>query len=224
MLNYQTIFDGVYLFENALTSEEESYFLSLYEANKHFLYTPVLSSGRSMSLQMTCFGKHWNAKTYRYSTQREDCDQQTVQEFPSQANQILAKFLFPFNKTYLSEFPPLPFDREYFPEWDVGIMNLYNSKAKLGLHADNSESLKTMQSGHPIVSVSFGASCLFRIEGVVREDSRYEDIVLNSGDVLLLGGASRMRYHSVLQILKDEEREISVLPPGSRLNFTFRKF
>jgi alkylated DNA repair protein (DNA oxidative demethylase) len=210
-MNYQTIFDGAYLFSNALTSEEETYFASLYERNKHLLYTPILSSGRSMSLEMTCFGKHWNPKTYQYSIRREDYDQQMVEEFPSQTNEILAKFLFPFND-------------QYQPEWDIGILNYYSSKAKLGLHADNSESLETMQSGHPIVSVSFGASCVFRMGGYSRTDKQYKNVVLNSGDVLIFGGPSRMRYHSVIQIVENEEQSFTCLPSNARLNFTFRKF
>lgn len=207
---YQTIFDSVYLFEEALSFEETNYFLSLYEENKDTIYTPVLSSGRSMSLQMTCLGKHWNPKTYQYSVCREDYDQQTVQEFPLQVNQILAKFL-------------IPFQNQYKAEWDIGIMNVYNSQAKLGLHIDNSESIETMLSGHPIISLSFGASCVFRIGGFSRFEE-YQDIVLNSGDVLIFGGPSRMRYHSVLKISKNDEQKFSVLPPTTRLNFTFRKF
>lgn len=213
-LNYQTVVDGTYLFSNSLSLEEKNYFLSLYKEYKHLLYTPILSSGKAMSLQMTCFGKHWNPKTYQYCECRDDYDQQPVTVYPFKLNEILNKFL-------------LPFENQYKPEWDIGIMNCYDTgnkfKPKLGLHVDNSESLETMQSGHPIISISLGASCLFRIGGFSRRDSEYQDIALHSGDVLIFGGPSRMRYHSVLGI-ENGKQIAEGISTNIRVNFTFRKF
>src|SRR5689334_17519271 len=46
-------------------------------------YTPVVRGGASMSIKMVCLGRHWNAKTYRYQTDRADYDGLEVQELPS---------------------------------------------------------------------------------------------------------------------------------------------
>jgi hypothetical protein len=66
-------------------------------------------------------------------------------------------------------------------------VNLYaEATGRLGDHVDNSESPAALASGYPVVSLSAGASCAFRIGGPARTDP-YEQHTLDSGDLVIFG-------------------------------------
>lgn len=203
-MKYETVFDGVYHFQNTITDSEKQAILDLYEQSKHETYAPVLKSGHSMNLDMTCFGKHWSAVDYKYHDSRVDYDREPVKPVPSFLNDIAKRhneIVFP----------------EHEPIWDIGLMNFYRGKSTLGLHKDDSESRETLKSGHPVVSFSLGASCIFRIGGLFRNDET-QDIILADKDVLIFGGRSRLRYHGVVKVLKTENQK------DERINITLRKY
>ncbi len=68
----------------------------------------------------------------------------------------------------------------------------------MGLHQDRDE--KDLSA--PIVSLSLGADCRFRMGGVKR-GGKTQSFVLSSGDALVFGGPSRLAYHGVEKILAD---------------------
>jgi alkylated DNA repair protein (DNA oxidative demethylase) len=105
-------------------------------------------------------------------------------------------------------------------EPDICIMNYYSSDAKMGVHQDKDERPETIASGAPIVSVSLGDAARFVIGGLSRRDPT-QAIVLRSGDVLVMGGPSRLRYHGVTRILPGTAPEGT--GPG-RFNLTFRQW
>ena len=49
-----------------------------------------------------------------------------------------------------------------------------------------------------------------------------EALMLESGDVFVFGGASRLRYHGVSRVLPDTAP--SFLGPAGRFNLTFRRY
>lgn len=104
-------------------------------------------------------------------------------------------------------------DYEAGPE--ACLINLYRGKAKLGMHRDEDE--KNFFA--PIVSVSLGDSATFRIGGLKRRDPSMA-ITLNSGDVLVMGGPSRLRYHGIDRILPGTS---DLLDEGGRINLTMRR-
>src|SRR6201981_2591671 len=67
------------------------------------------------------------------------------------------------------------------------LINYYGPTAKMGLHQDRDEA----DFAAPVVSLSLGDSCLFRVGGGTRRDPT-RSIRLNSGDVLVLGGDMRL--------------------------------
>jgi len=70
------------------------------------------------------------------------------------------------------------------------------------------------------VSVSIGDACDFEYK--MENDDPPQKIRLNSGDVLIFGGPSRMIYHSVTKIYpKTTSKELSIPKPG-RINLTYR--
>jgi alkylated DNA repair protein (DNA oxidative demethylase) len=78
---------------------------------------------------------------------------------------------------------------------DACLVNRYVPGARLSLHQDRNE----RDFGAPIVSVSLGLPAVFLFGGTRRTDSPRR-VPLAHGDVVVWGGASRLRYHGVLPI------------------------
>jgi alkylated DNA repair protein (DNA oxidative demethylase) len=97
---------------------------------------------------------------------------------------------------------------------DACLVNRYAPGARLSLHQDRDE----RDYGAPIVSVSLGMSATFLFGGHARTDPTAK-VLLQHGDVVVWGGADRLRYHGVMP-LKDEPH---ALLGSQRINFTFRK-
>ena len=99
-------------------------------------------------------------------------------------------------------------------------MNFYADGAKLGVHQDKDERPATIAAGIPIVSVSLGDDARFVVGGLSRREPTFP-VILKSGDVLVMGGASRLRYHGVTRVLP------GTAPMGTgpgRFNLTFRQW
>ena len=97
---------------------------------------------------------------------------------------------------------------------DACLINRYDPGARLSLHQDRNES----DFGQPIVSVSLGLPATFLFGGESRAE-KARRVELTHGDVVVWGGASRLRYHGVLP-LKDGAH---ALLGRHRINLTFRK-
>ena len=95
------------------------------------------------------------------------------------------------------------------------LVNFYSDSAKMGLHQDRDES----DFSAPVVSVSLGDDCLFRVGGTKRTDPT-QSLRLRSGDVVVLGGTSRLAFHGVDRIHPDTS---TLLKNGGRINLTLRR-
>lgn len=95
------------------------------------------------------------------------------------------------------------------------LVNFYDAGAKLGLHRDEDEE----EFAAPVLSLSLGDSCLFRIGGLKREDPT-RSFRLSSGDVVLLAGRSRLAFHGVDRIYPGSS---TLLDGGGRINLTLRR-
>jgi alkylated DNA repair protein (DNA oxidative demethylase) len=100
------------------------------------------------------------------------------------------------------------------------LVNLYRgADAKLGLHIDADEDAHDA----PVVSISLGDTALFRLGGPTRQ-SPTRSLKLSSGDVVVLGGASRRYYHGVDRIYPGTSTLLADwLPEGGRINLTLRR-
>ncbi len=94
------------------------------------------------------------------------------------------------------------------------LVNFYASTAKMGLHQDRDE--QTFDA--PVVSISLGDTCLFRVGGKNRSDPTHS-IKLQSGDVIVLGGEGRLAFHGVDRIYPGT----STLLKSGRINLTLRR-
>ncbi|MCB1954471.1 MAG: DNA oxidative demethylase AlkB [Rhodocyclaceae bacterium] len=97
---------------------------------------------------------------------------------------------------------------------DACLINRYRPGAKLSLHQDRDEH----SLDQPIVSLSLGLPARFRFGGADRR-ARLRQTVLESGDVVVWGGASRLAYHGVLPL----EDGLHPLTGACRLNLSFRR-
>ena len=97
---------------------------------------------------------------------------------------------------------------------DSCLVNFYGEGAKMGLHQDRDEA----DTQWPVVSVSLGDDAQFRIGGVSRSDPT-KSVWLNSGDIVVLTGASRLAYHGIDRIKFGSSR---LLDRGGRINVTLR--
>ena len=97
---------------------------------------------------------------------------------------------------------------------DACLVNRYAPGARLSLHQDRDE----RDYGAPIVSVSLGLPAVFLFGGLRRAD-RPARVQLQHGDVVVWGGAARLRFHGVLPLAAGQH----ALLGAARVNLTFRK-
>ena len=95
------------------------------------------------------------------------------------------------------------------------LINFYAPQARMGMHQDKDE----MELNAPVISISLGDSCLFRI-GTTEKQGKTHSIRLNSGDVIMFGGNARLAYHGVDRIYPNTSTLLKV--PG-RVNLTLRR-
>jgi DNA oxidative demethylase len=95
------------------------------------------------------------------------------------------------------------------------LVNYYGPAAKMGLHQDRDE----CAFDAPVVSLSLGDTCLFRIGGLRRADPT-RTVRLASGDAMVLGGDARLAFHGVDRIMPGSS---TLLPYGGRINLTLRR-
>jgi DNA oxidative demethylase len=95
------------------------------------------------------------------------------------------------------------------------LVNVYDAAARMGLHQDRDED----DLAAPVVSLSLGDSCLFRVGGVERK-APTRSFRLHSGDAIVIGGASRLAFHGVDKLYPGTS---TLLAGGGRINVTMRR-
>jgi alkylated DNA repair protein (DNA oxidative demethylase) len=162
----------------------------------------VTPGGHVMQVAMTncgSFGWHSDRRGYRYATQ----DPQTGRPWPGMPDALL--------QLAVEAAAVAGFDG-YVP--DACLINRYAPGTRLSLHQDRDEDDRIA----PIVSVSLGLPATFLFGGFARADKTVR-VPLRHGDVVVWGGADRMRFHGVLPVRPGRH----ALLGEQRLNLTFRK-
>lgn len=95
------------------------------------------------------------------------------------------------------------------------LVNFYAPQARMGLHQDRDEK----EFAAPVVSVSLGDDCLFRIGWTKRNDPT-ASLRLKSGDVIVFGGEARLCFHGVDRIYTGTS---TLLKGEGRINLTLRR-
>ncbi len=166
----------------------------------------VLPTGGVMSVRTVCLGWHW--VPYKYLPIAADTDGAPVKPFPD--------WLADLGRQAVADaYGDAGVAAAYQP--DVALVNFYDEAAKMGMHVDKDE-----RSEAPVVSLSVGASCLFRFGNTRHRNRPWHDVVLESGDLFVFGRASRFAYHGVVKTLAGTDRPDLGLPAG-RINVTLRE-
>lgn len=95
------------------------------------------------------------------------------------------------------------------------LVNFYADIAKMGLHQDRDE----LDLAAPVLSVSLGDDCLFRV-GQTSREAPTKSFRLRSGDLVMLGGEGRLAFHGVDRIYPATS---TLLKNGGRINLTLRR-
>jgi alkylated DNA repair protein (DNA oxidative demethylase) len=166
---------------------------------------PRVPTGHLMTVQSVCLGWHW--RPYAYSRTADDTDGAPVKPLPPEVVSLArAAVADTFGPGAGAAYEP-----------DAAIVNLYAPGAKLGLHQDGEE-----PADAPVVTISLGDTCVFRLAGVDRRTGPFTDVELASGDLLVFGGPSRRIYHGVPKVEPGTAPDGLGLPPG-RLSITVRE-
>ncbi len=165
------------------------------------LYVPVMpGTGKPMSVRMTnCGSLGWvtdKERGYRY----QPTHPATGNPWPA----LPAELMELWEKLAGYSKPP-----------EACLVNFYSDDAKMGLHQDKDEN----EFGAPVLSISLGNSCLFRVGGLDRKDPT-GSFKLQSGDIVLLGGEGRLAFHGVDRIYSGTS---TLLKNGGRINLTLRR-
>jgi alkylated DNA repair protein (DNA oxidative demethylase) len=165
------------------------------------LYTPTMPrTGKPFSVRMTNYGPlGWVSDRkggYRYQAEHPV----TGRPWPVMPRMLLEVW------ANVAGYPAPP---------EACLVNLYGPAARMGSHRDEDEE----ETAAPVVSISLGDDATFHIGGLQRAGPKLRRI-LKSGDVVVLGGASRMAYHGIDRIHPGTS---SLLPEGGRLNLTLRR-
>lgn len=161
------------------------------------LFSPVTPSGRKMSVRMTSAGRYgWvsDKRGYRYADRHPN-----GVAWP------------PVPESALSIWHKLVSARR---DPDCCLLNFYSAEARMGLHQDRDEADFTW----PVLSVSLGDDGLFRMGNDTR-GGKTQSVWLSSGDVVVMGGEARLKFHGVDRI---RGQSSSLLEKGGRLNLTMR--
>ncbi|MDX2287552.1 MAG: alpha-ketoglutarate-dependent dioxygenase AlkB [Hyphomicrobiaceae bacterium] len=164
-------------------------------------YRPVMPrTGKPFSVEMTnCGPLGWvsdQAGGYRYQAAHPI----TGTPWPAMPDRLLTLW------AEVSNWPGPP---------EACLVNRYRAGARLGSHADTDEAEPTA----PVVSISLGDDAVFHLGGL-RRDHPKQRMWLRSGDVVVLGGQSRLFYHGVDKVLAGSSQ---VVPGGGRINLTLRR-
>lgn len=165
------------------------------------LYRPTMpKTGTPMSVRMTnCGSLGWvtdKERGYRYQATHPV----TGEPWPPIPEPLLALW------RQVASYPKEP---------EACLVNFYEPSARMGLHQDRDE--QDLEA--PVVSVSLGDTCLFRVGGA-RRDEPTKSFKLASGDVVVLGDEGRLAFHGVDRIYPTTS---ALLAKGGRINLTLRR-
>jgi alkylated DNA repair protein (DNA oxidative demethylase) len=166
-----------------------------------------MPSGGVMSVRTACLGWHWVPS--RYSRTAEDVDGAPVKPFPGWLADL-------GRRAVADAYGDQEAARGYQP--DVALINFYDAAAKMGMHADSDE-----RSPAPVVSLSLGAACVFRFGNAQSRNRPWTDVRLESGDLFVFGGQSRLAYHGVTRTIPGTGDAEDIGLPTGRLNITLRE-
>ncbi|GMH38757.1 hypothetical protein BSKO_06641 [Bryopsis sp. KO-2023] len=181
-------------------------------------YTPSYTDGAELSLKMMCLGKHWDPRSRSYEDVRSSVDGARPPPIPDLLKELVQQSLKAASKSWGNKYPEM--------DPNVCLCNFYTPESSLGLHQDKEEGPESCRRRIPVVSFSIGATGSF-VFNKKQSMEGASSIDLESGDVLVFGGPSRMVFHGLRKIYPEtmppELASLANMRLG-RLNLTFRQY
>jgi DNA oxidative demethylase len=199
-MNKVDITEGVVLLKNAVETSHLRSLIEQISAQAPFRQMAI-KGGKLMSAQMTnCGTLGWTSSEggYRYTTH----DPIGGNAWPTMPDAFRELAINCAAQAGFEDFDP-----------DGCLINRYSAQAQMGSHQDRDEH----DLRQPIVSVSIGCDAVFKLGGLQRSDPM-QKLLLSDGDVLVWGGVSRLRFHSVGSPLASMTESVQ-----ERFNLTFRR-
>ncbi len=202
-----TILPGCRYYPGYFSREEQVALVRLLRkaADAAPFFAPTMPrTGKPFSVRMTNLGSlGWVSDReggYRYQATHPE----TGRPWPSIPETVLAVW------RAVAEYPHDP---------EACLVNYYEATARMGLHQDRDEA----DFAAPVVSISLGDACRFRIGGETR-GSPTRSLKLSSGDVVAFGGPARLAFHGVDRIYPGPSSLLADwFPEGGRVNLTLRR-
>ena len=196
------IYDGVKHFPGLIGRAGQDSLVEVLRAavSQAPLFIPLMPrTGRPFSVRMTNLGPlGWvsDRNGYRYQPNHPE----TGQPWPAMPEALLDVW------RKVANYAALP---------QACLVNFYQGGAKMGLHQDKDEE----DFSAPVVSISLGDTALFRFGGTER-GGKTSTLKLASGDVLVMGGKSRLCFHGIDRVYSGTS---TLLKEGGRINLTMRR-
>lgn len=162
--------------------------------------------GHEMSVKTVCLGWHW--QPYKYTREATDVNGRRVLPFP--------EWMVRVGRVAVAEAYGLDASETELYVPDTALANYYDADSRMGMHQDRDE-----VSLEPVVSLSIGDSCQFRFGNAEGRGRPYEDILLESGDLFVFGGPSRLAFHGVTKVFPGTAPTGCGIETG-RINITLR--
>ena len=187
------------------------------------------ASGAHARCTRMCLGQHWNAVTKKWEKVRGNIDGLPVPPMPD----FLPKLYDLVVKQCNVELAAARRGYAPFPNAtpDICIVNFYTDSGRLNIHQDRSETRASLEAGYPVIGLCVGDACLFdfcneapdRSAGhAVLAAAKPKSVRLQSGDVVLFGGKSRLVWHGISRVFPRTAPAELQMTPG-RLSITMRK-
>lgn len=170
-------------------------------------------------------GNHWNTMTKTWEGNRGNLGGDPVAELPKFLVDIYAEAVKRANRE-LSRGQNKKRKLTPFPEGappTLGVVNFYSpSNGSMQMHQDSQETKASIAAGYPVMGICLGDACEFSYSTEAPSGGKKPKAVrLESGDVYLFGGESRLLWHGVPKVLPRSSPPSLRLVPG-RLSVTLR--
>lgn len=204
-LLFSTLPDGCFHLEKFITNDQQDRLVMLSRTlvKTHPLVTPTTRAGYDMALKVTSWGKvGWFGQNGHYSyLDKHPMHNMPWPPIPKMVNDIMQMALV------ATGYPTMGLD--------TVLLNWYPTRiGKLGRHQDITEEDKVS----PIVTISLGDGCMFNV-GSMDYNDQGVNFILCPGDVVVMGGKSRLAYHEVKWLADMQSNPLK----GGRISLTGRR-
>jgi len=169
-------------------------------------------------------GSHWNTVTKTWEGNRGNLGGAPVADLPKFLQDMYSEAVKRANRE-LSRGQNKKRKLTPFPEGKLptlGVVNFFSPNGTMQMHQDSQETKASIAAGHPVMGICIGDSCDFSYSTEGPSGGKKPKVVrLESGDVYLFGGESRLMWHGVPKVLPRSSPPSLRLVPG-RLSVTLR--